>query len=118
MVRMAVFPQLKASGRLVGLAASSAHVLSVRPRPLGLPPASVEWARPGDARDAAPPCGTAQACRPVKCRQKAVAGGIDLATTMTRELVTNKGVMLIEKVFPSAVTEFDKLLGRLNNVRK
>jgi hypothetical protein len=37
---------------------------------------------------------------------------------MPRELITNKGVMLSEKVFPSSVTEFDKPICRPNNVRE
>jgi len=54
----------------------------------------------------------------IKCRQEAVARSIDFSTSMPRELLTNKGVMLREKVLPSSVTEFDKPLGRLNDVRE
>src|SRR5262245_27372711 len=56
--------------------------------------------------------------RAIKRRQKAIAGSIDLATSMSRELVTNKGVMLSEKVLPASVTELDKPIRRTDNVRE
>jgi hypothetical protein len=56
--------------------------------------------------------------RAIKHRQEAVAGSIDFATSMPRELVTNQGVMLGEKVFPSSVTKFDKLIRGLDYVRE
>jgi len=56
--------------------------------------------------------------RAIKRRQEAVPGSIDLATSMSRELVTNKGVMLSEKVLPTSITEFDKPIRRLDNVRE
>jgi hypothetical protein len=54
----------------------------------------------------------------VKRREKAVPRGVDFATSMPRELATNKGVMLSEKVFPSSVAEFNKATRRLDNVRE
>jgi hypothetical protein len=54
----------------------------------------------------------------IKCHQEAVAGGVDFATSMPRELVTNKGMMLSEKLFPSSVAEFDKPIRCLDNVRE
>jgi hypothetical protein len=54
----------------------------------------------------------------IEGRQEAVASSIDFATSMPGELVTNKGVMLSEKVLPSAVPEFDKPVRRLDNVRE
>ena len=56
--------------------------------------------------------------RTVKCRQEAVAGSIDFATAMPRKLLTNKQVMLCEKVFPCAVTKFDYPRGGANDVRE
>jgi len=56
--------------------------------------------------------------RTVKGCQETVASSIDLATSMPSKLVANKGVMLSEQVFPSSITEFDKSLGRLNDVRE
>jgi hypothetical protein len=53
--------------------------------------------------------------RPVKRRQKAVASGVDFATSMPRKLVAHKGAMLGENVPPPSVTEFDKPLRRLDN---
>jgi hypothetical protein len=54
------------------------------------------------------PSAADRARRTIKRRQEAVARSIDFSAAMPRELVTNKGVMLHEEVFPSAVTEFDK----------
>jgi hypothetical protein len=54
--------------------------------------------------------------RTIKCRQEAVARSIDFAASMPRELVTNKGVMLSENIFPSSVPEFDKPFRCLDNV--
>jgi hypothetical protein len=56
--------------------------------------------------------------RTVKGRQEAVASSIDLATSMPRELVANKEVMLSEQIFPFSITEFDKSLRRLDYVRE
>ena len=56
--------------------------------------------------------------RTIKRRQEAVAGRVDFATAMPRKLLTNKRVMLSEKVFPCAVAEFDKPLGRADDVRE
>src|SRR5262245_13149645 len=52
----------------------------------------------------------------IKRRQEAVASSVDLTTTMPRELLTNKGMMLSEQVFPSSITDFDKPSCRLDNV--
>jgi hypothetical protein len=62
------------------------------------------------------PCAADRTRRTIKCRQEAVTGRIDFATSMPCELMTNKGVMLREKVSPSSVTEFDKPLRCLDNV--
>jgi hypothetical protein len=56
--------------------------------------------------------------RTIKRRHEAITGGIDFATSKPGKLVPNKGMMLSKKVFPSAVTEFDKPLRRLDNVRE
>jgi hypothetical protein len=37
---------------------------------------------------------------------------------MSRELITNKGVMLREKLYPSSVAEFDQPVRRLDDVRE
>jgi hypothetical protein len=52
----------------------------------------------------------------IKSRQEAIAGSIDLTTTMPCELFTNKGMMLGEQVFPSSITDFDKPSCRFDNV--
>jgi hypothetical protein len=56
--------------------------------------------------------------RTIKCRQEAVPGSIDFTTSMPGELFTNKGMMLGEQVFPISVTEFDKPLRSVDNVRE
>jgi hypothetical protein len=56
--------------------------------------------------------------RTIERCQEAVAGRIDFATSMSRKLFTNKGMMLGEKVFPCAVAEFDYPRGRANDICK
>jgi hypothetical protein len=54
----------------------------------------------------------------IKCRQETVTRSVDFAAAMLCELITNKRVMLSEKVFPSSITEFDKALRSIDNVRE
>src|SRR5262245_4713262 len=56
--------------------------------------------------------------RTIKSRQKAITRGVDFATAMPRKFLTNKQVMLSEKVFPCAVAEFQDPPGRANDIRK
>ena len=59
-----------------------------------------------------------RARRTIKRCQEAIAGCINFATSMPRELITNKGVMLSEEVFPPSVAEFDKPISRRDDVRE
>ena len=56
--------------------------------------------------------------RTIKGDQKTIARRIDLATAMPRKLLSNKQVMLSEKVFPCAVGKFDHSRGGANDIRK
>ncbi len=56
--------------------------------------------------------------RTIKRRQETVTGIIYFATSMPRELATNKGVMWSNKVFPFSVTNFDEPICCANNVRE
>jgi hypothetical protein len=57
-------------------------------------------------------------CRTIKSRQKAVARRVDFSTTVPPKLLTNKQVMLSQKVLPCAVTKFDYSRGRANDIRE
>ena len=54
--------------------------------------------------------------RTIKSGHKAIARCVDFATAMPRKLLTNKEVMLCEKVFPCAVTKFDYPRGGANDI--
>jgi hypothetical protein len=61
---------------------------------------------------------TDRTCRTIERRQEAVAGSVDLSPSVPRELITNKGVMLRKKLFPSSVAEFDQSVRRLDDIRE
>jgi hypothetical protein len=64
------------------------------------------------------PSATNRARRSLKRRQETVTRSVDFAAAMLYELITNNRVMLSEKIFPSSITEFDKALRSIDNVRE
>jgi len=54
----------------------------------------------------------------IECSQEAITGGIDLATTMTLELLAYGAVVMTEKLFPPTITDFRRKLGGADNVRE
>ena len=56
--------------------------------------------------------------RTIKSGQKTIAGRVDFSTAVPPKLLTNKQVMLSEKVFPCAVAKFDYPRGRVDDIRE
>src|SRR4051812_34534349 len=61
---------------------------------------SETWHRARDRQGAAD-----RPCRPVECGKESVAGGIDLATAIPSEFLTDQGVVPLEQVLPCPVSD-------------
>jgi hypothetical protein len=56
------------------------------------------------------------ACRPVEGRKEAVASGVDLGSGVTFQELANPGVVTVEKLAPTLVSDCLKLLGGTSDV--
>jgi hypothetical protein len=56
--------------------------------------------------------------RSVECGEEAITGGINLATTITLELLAYGVVVMTEKLFPPTITDFRRKLGGADNIRE
>jgi hypothetical protein len=54
--------------------------------------------------------------RSVECSQEAITRGIDLATTMTLELLAYGAVVMAEKLFPAKISGFRRKFGSSDDV--
>jgi O-methyltransferase domain len=63
-------------------------------------------------------CSGASNCssRSIESSQESIAGGINLATTMTLKLLAHCVVVVTEKLFPTTVADFRRQLGGAHNV--
>src|SRR5262249_44392137 len=56
--------------------------------------------------------------RPVECREKAIAEGLDRAATKTRELLAHHSVVVIDQGAPLPVAKLSGPLRRFDNIRE
>ena len=54
--------------------------------------------------------------RPVKARQEAIAGRINLATAIAFKLLPNQEVVMVKKLFPCPITDLGGPLSRTHDV--
>src|SRR5438132_349548 len=69
---------------------------------------------PGDDRHRA----AHRSGRSVEGREKAIAGGIDLAAPISTQLRADQRMVALEQLLPGAVTELARALGRPDDVRE
>jgi hypothetical protein len=55
-------------------------------------------------------------CRPIECRQKAVAGELDLQTANPAQLRADGGVVTVEQCSPSLVPELSRTRRRSDDI--